>query len=142
MPSRASSLDQLAKVPLFAGLSRKDLQLLARESDQVTVEAGRVLTREGESGHEFFLILDGRCSVRRGNRKIATLGPGQWFGELAVLAKGPRTATVLAEEPTTLLVLGQRELLGILDEVPAVSVKMLRTLAERVRDSGNRSVAH
>lgn len=142
MASSASYLDNLAQVPLFSGLSRRDLQTVARASDEVTVDTGRVLTKEGEVGHEFFLIVEGSCGVRRGTRKVATLGPGQWFGEMAVLAKGPRTATVIAEEPTTLLVLGQREFLGVLDQVPSVAPKLLRALAERVREVENKSVAH
>jgi CRP-like cAMP-binding protein len=142
MPGKNDHLDKLAQVPLFAGLSRRDLQRIAKASDEVTVEPGRVLVREGEVGHEFFLILDGSCTVKRGTRKVATLANGHWFGEMAVLSKAPRNATVVADVPTTLLVLGQREFFGALDEVPALSTKLLRTLATRLRDADTRNVGN
>lgn len=135
-------LDRFAQVPLFSGLSKKDLEVVARASVQVTVEPGRVLTRQGETGHEFFLISDGSCDVQRDDKTVATLSAGQWFGEMAVLAKSPRNATVVAAEPTTLLVLGQREFLGVLDQVPTIGAKMLRTLAARVRDQESDTVTH
>jgi CRP/FNR family cyclic AMP-dependent transcriptional regulator len=142
MPGKNDQLDHLAQVPLFAELSRRDLQKVAKASDEVTVETGRVLVREGELGHEFFLIMTGSCTVRRGNRKVATLGPGQWFGEMAVLSKAARNATVVADEPSTLLVLGQREFFGVLEDVPNLSTKLLRTLATRLRDADTRNVGH
>lgn len=142
MPGKSNHLDSLAQVPLFADLSRRDLQKIDRASDEVTVDAGRTIVREGEMGHEFFLIKSGSCTVKRGNRKVATLGDGHWFGEMAVLAKAARNATVTADVPTSLLVLGQREFFAVLDDVPELSTKLLRTLATRLRDADARNVGH
>jgi CRP-like cAMP-binding protein len=144
MPARAKDtyLDHLADVPLFSAASRKDLQRIARASDEISVKAGRVLVEQGRLGHEFFLILDGKANVRRNNRKIAELGPGQYFGELSLLDKGARDATVVAETDMKLLVLGQREFLGVLDDVPSLSYKLLRIMAHRLREADLKNVSH
>ena len=142
MPVKAKDtyLDHLAEVPLFSACTRKDLQRIARASDEIDVKAGRVLVEQGRLGHEFFLILDGKATVRRNNRKVAELGPGQYFGELSLLDKGPRDATVVAETDMKLLVLGQREFLGVLDDVPGLSYKILRIMAHRLREADLRGV--
>ena len=142
MPSRDTYLDQLAEVPLFAACTRRDLQKIARASDEIQVKAGRNLVDEGRPGHEFFLILDGRATVRRGNKKVAELGPGQYFGELSLLDRGPRTASVTADTDMELLVLGQREFLGVLDDVPGLAYKILRIMAGRLREADLRNPAH
>lgn len=144
MPVRAKDtyLDHLAEVPLFSAATRKDLQRIARASDEVDVSAGRVLVEQGRLGHEFFLILDGTASVRRDNRKVATLEAGQYFGELSLLDKGPRTATVVADTDMKLLVLGQREFLAVLDDVPGLAYKILRIMANRLREADLRNVGH
>ena len=144
MPLRAKDthLDHLAEVPLFSACTRKDLQRIAQASDEVNVKAGRVLVEEGRIGHEFFLIMDGKASVRRKNRKVAELGPGAYFGELALLDKGPRTATVVAETDMTVLVLGQREFLAVLDDVRGLAYKILRIMAGRLREADLRNVGH
>src|SRR5205085_10747481 len=118
-------LDHLAKVPLFSALSKKELQTIARASDDVGVPKGKILVEEGKPGHEFFLILDGNASVKRGKREIAKLGVGQYFGELALLDRGPRSASVVAKDDMEVLVLGQREYAGVIDEVPTLSQKLL-----------------
>ena len=142
MPSRDAYLDHLAEVPLFSAASKQDLAKIARASDEVDVKAGRILVEEGRTGHEVFLILDGTATVKRKNRKVATLGPGQYFGELALLDKGPRTATVQADTDMKVLVLGQREFLGVLDEVPGLAYKILRMMAHRLREADLRNVKH
>jgi CRP/FNR family transcriptional regulator, cyclic AMP receptor protein len=144
MASKNTYLDHLAKVPLFSALSKKDLQRVARASDEIDVEAGRVIVDQGRTGHEFFLIVDGRAAVKRNNRKVADLGPGQYFGELALLDRGPRSASVVAETPMTLLVLGQREFTGVLDGVPGMATKILSTMAQRLREADSKaaSVTH
>jgi CRP/FNR family cyclic AMP-dependent transcriptional regulator len=134
MPGKDSYLDHLAQVPLFAACSRKELQTIAKASDEVTVPSEKVLVEQGTSGRECFVIVDGTAAVRRNGRRVATLGPGSYFGELSLLDKGPRTATVTAETPLTVLVLGPREFSSILDSVPGLSHKLLATLASRVRD--------
>lgn len=134
MATRSQYLEHLAQVPLFASLSKRDLQKLARASDEMTLEQDRVLVEQDTTGHEAFVILEGEATVKRGGRKLATLGPGDHFGELALLDGGPRTATVIAATPLTVLVLGQREFAGILDEVPGLAHKVLANLAKWIRE--------
>jgi CRP/FNR family transcriptional regulator, cyclic AMP receptor protein len=128
-------------VPLFSALSKSDLQQVDRAADRIEVEAGRELVTEGRTGREFFLIIDGTAIVRRNGRKVATLGPGQFFGELSLLDKGPRTATVVAESDMHLFVLGQREFGGLIDGVPGMAAKLLQGLAHRLREADARSVS-
>ena len=140
MARRDVFIELLAQVPLFSACSRKDLGLVARRADEIEVEAGKVLITEGTHGHEFFVIMDGTADVTRSNTKVATLGPGASFGELALLDKEPRNATVVATKPMKLVVLGQREFGGLLDEVPGFSRKLLAGMAHRLRESDLRSV--
>src|SRR3954462_7371486 len=134
MVGRDTYLEHLAAVPLFAACSQGDLQRVARASDEVTSQEGRTLVKQGDVGRECFVLVEGKVKVERNGRKVATLGPGAYFGELSLLDKGPRTATVMAETPITVLVLGPREFSSILDSVPGLSHKLLSTLASRVRD--------
>jgi CRP/FNR family cyclic AMP-dependent transcriptional regulator len=142
MASKTEHTSHLAEVPLFSACTRKDLEKISRASDEVQVKAGRVLVEEGRPGHEFFLILEGNATVRRGKRKVADLGPGQYFGELSLLDRGPRTASVVADTDMRVLVLGQREFLGVLDDVPGLAYKILRIMAGRLRDADLRNVKH
>jgi len=123
----------LEKVSLFRACSRKELDYIARISDEVHVEAGRVLAEKGQPGHEFFLIVDGTATLQLDESKI-DLGPGDFFGELALLDGGPRVATVSAKTDMSLLVLGHREFSSLLSEVPTISRSVLRVLAQRLRD--------
>ncbi len=132
--ARTSPIDHLAAVPLFAALSKRDLQKIAKASTQLSVEAGRTLVEQGSTGHEGFVILDGEATVKRNGRKVATLGPGDVFGELSLFDGGPRSATVTASTALDVLVIGQREFTGVLDEVPGVAHKILANLAGRVRE--------
>jgi CRP-like cAMP-binding protein len=140
MPRRDAFIEHLAQVPLFSACSKKDLTLVARRADDVHVDAGKVLISEGAAGHEFFVIMDGNAKVSRGGRKVAHLGPGDAFGELALLDQSPRNATVTAETPMELVVLGHREFAGILDEVPGFARKLLAGMAHRLREADAKSV--
>jgi CRP/FNR family cyclic AMP-dependent transcriptional regulator len=142
MRARSSYLDHLAQVPMFSACSKKDLQTIGRASDEVKVAQGKTLVTEGSPGHEFFLILEGSASVTRNGRKIATLGPGQYFGELALLDRGPRSATVTADTDLEVLVLGQREFAGVLDEVPGLARKLLAAMATRLREADTKALGH
>jgi|SRR5919108_175089 CRP-like cAMP-binding protein len=139
MARKDEKLDQLGRMWLFSACTKRDLQTIGRASDEVDVAAGKTLTEEGRAGHEFYLILDGKAAVRRKGKKVATLGPGQYFGELSLLDRGPRSATVVADTPMRLLVLGQREFNGVLDEVPGLAHKLLRTMAGRLRDAESKA---
>ena len=128
-------IEHLADTWMFSTCSRRELSRIARSCDEIDVEAGRVLTTEGEYGREFFLIRSGQASVKRRNRKIATLGPGQYFGELSLLSRLPRNSTVTADTDMDLLVLGQRELSALIDDVPTIAHKMLETMAKRLSEA-------
>jgi CRP/FNR family transcriptional regulator, cyclic AMP receptor protein len=134
MVAQSDYLKHLASVPLFAALSPKDLQKLARVSDEVTIEAGRELVKQGTTGREAYVIVEGEAEVIRGEQVLATLGAGEAFGELALLDGGPRTASVKASTNLTVLVLGQREFGGIIEEVPGIAHKILANLASRIRE--------
>ncbi len=142
MARKDTKLDHLSRVPLFSALNKKELQLLGRASDELRVTAGKVLCEEGSAGHEFYLILDGKAAVKRGKKSIATLGPGRYFGEMALLDRGPRTATIVAETDMDVLVLGQREFSGILEEIPGVAHKLLSSMAARLRESDAKAYSH
>jgi CRP/FNR family cyclic AMP-dependent transcriptional regulator len=133
-------LDQLAKVRLFSACNRKELGLIGRASDEIQVPAGKVLCEEGKPGFEFYLILEGEAVVKRNKKKVATLTSGAAFGELALLTRLPRNATVEATTPMTLLVLGQREFSGLLDEVPGIAHKLLSSMAQRLYEADTRQV--
>jgi len=137
---RDAFLDHLAEVPVFSALSKKDLQLVARNTEDVKVDAGKVLVSEGSAGTEFFVIVDGKARVTRRGKKVATLGPGGFFGDLALLDRAPRNATVVAETPMEVLVLGQREFAALIDEVPGFAHKLLAGLARRLREADAKSV--
>lgn len=134
MAPGAKDLD-LSTIWLFSTSSARDLRTIRRALEEVTVPPDRILCEEGTIGREFFLIVDGKATVRRNGRKIATLGPGQYFGELALLDRRPRSATVISETEMDLLVLGQRQFNGVLDAVPALSRKLLAAMATRLRES-------
>ena len=139
---RDAFLDHLAEVPLFSALSKKDLQLVARRAEDVKVDAGKVLVTEGGAGSEFFVIVDGKARVTRRGKKVAELGPGQFFGDLALLDRAPRNATVVAETPMEVLVLGQREFAGVIDEVPTLAHKLLTSMAQRLREADAKAYSH
>ena len=134
MAGTNSYLKYLAEVPLFAACSNKELQKIAKASDEVAIEAGRVLVEQDTIGREAYVVIEGEASVKRGTRRLAKIGPGGHFGELALLDGGPRTATVVADTPMKVLVLGQREFSGLLDEVPGLAHKVLANLASQIRE--------
>lgn len=140
MPRGGRELD-LSQIWLFSTCSAKELRAVRRALEQVTVGPGRVLCEEGEIGRELFLIVDGHASVRVKGRRVAVLGPGQYFGELAILDRQPRSATVMSETDLRLLVLGQRDFTGLLDTVPALGRKLLAAMATRLRDADSKAHA-
>lgn len=132
--ARSSHLDHLSSVSLFSACSKKELQAVARATDEVVLPPGRLLCEQGTVGREAFVIISGSADVRRNNKKVATVGPGTCVGELALLDHGPRTATVVATTEVTALVIGVREFAAILDEVQPMAYKLLRALAARIRE--------
>ncbi len=126
-------LDMLAAVPLFSSCGQAELRQIARLGTPVPVPAGRVLTVEGTPGREFFLILEGAAECTIGGRHAAQFGPGDFFGEMALLDGGPRTATVTALTDMEVLVLDAREFSSLLAASPSITTKVLGTLARRLR---------
>jgi CRP-like cAMP-binding protein len=132
--AREEYLNHLASVPLFSGCTTRELRAIAKAAVELTLDEGREFVTQGDVGREAFVIVEGRADVTRGGRTIAQLGPGDCVGELSLLDHGPRTASVIAATPLTVLVLGPREFSGLLDEVPTLTHKVLAALAARVRE--------
>jgi len=122
----------LAKVPLFDGLSKKHLKQISALATRIDAGAGKVLTREGDAGHEFVLILEGEVEIKRGDQVIATRGAGDYIGEIALIEHTPRTATVVATTPVVLEIIGQREFATLLEDEPEIGEKIKATAAERL----------
>jgi CRP/FNR family cyclic AMP-dependent transcriptional regulator len=136
--ARKDTVARLREVTLFASCSQRELQKVARVTDEITVPASTVLMEEGDSGREAYVVLEGTAVVRRNRRKIAEVGPGDCVGEMSLLDRRPRTATVVADTDLRVLVLTARALTGLLDESPAFARKVLASLAARVRDLDRR----
>jgi len=134
MASMKRHLDTLRNVALFSACNKKELEKVAKASDEITMTAGSLIVDQGQTGREAFIVLDGEVDIRRNNRKVATLGPGAVVGELSLLDHGPRTATAVCATDCTLMVIDQRRFLGVIDDVPAISHKLLASLASRIRE--------
>jgi CRP-like cAMP-binding protein len=127
--------DVLAEVPLFSNLSARHVRSLAKLAKIQRLAAFTQIVRKGESGDAFFLILDGSAVVRPPGKRIVKLGPGDSFGELALLDDSPRSATVEAQDEILVARIGRRDFARMLDKEPKVAVALLRTLAARLRAS-------
>ena len=126
--------DQLAAVPLFEGLPRKQLRRISSLMTRIDRPTGQVLITEGQAGCEFFIVLEGEVEVRQGDRVIATRRAGEYVGEIALLDRRPRTATVVATTPVSVEVLSQREFVSLLAQAPELSEHILATMAQRLAD--------
>jgi len=126
---------RLGKVPLFSGCSQRDLQTIARVVKDIDHDDGTVIAREGEPGIGLFVIADGTAEVTIGGAKKASLGPGDFFGEIALLDGGPRTATVTATSDVKLLGLTEWVFRGLMEEHPTIAVKTLQAMAGRLRNA-------
>lgn len=125
-------LELLSKVPLLAGLDRRGLEEIGRLADEVDLPAGRVVARQGSSGHEFFVIIDGTVRIERDGELLREMGPGDFFGELALLGKVGRTATATCVTACRLLVVGHREFHALLAGFPAIQGAVLQSVAKRI----------
>ncbi|MGH7368590.1 MAG: Crp/Fnr family transcriptional regulator [Candidatus Rokuibacteriota bacterium] len=128
-------IERLKEVPLFEGCSQRQLRSVARIARVFDVAADTVLTRAGEPGDEFFLIIDGTARVEVSVEKQVLLHPGEFFGEMSLLDGGPRSATVVANTPVRLLVISRRHFSALLKEVPGLIQALLVTLSRRVRQA-------
>jgi CRP/FNR family cyclic AMP-dependent transcriptional regulator len=135
---RNAKIELLKKVPLFAGCSKGELHELALVADEIDLREGRTLVREGHSGREFFVLVEGTVRVSRKGRKLTDLGPGDWFGEIALLTKTPRTATVTATSPLRVLVITDRSFRHVVESMPSIGIKVLASVGERLaKDSSD-----
>ena len=131
--------DALAGVSLFSSCSKRDLQIIARHMQVIAVPEGTVLMKVGEEGDAFYIALEGNATVERGGRIVAGVWQGGYVGELSLIDPAPRSATVVARTPMVLGVLDRRAFLAILRDVPAMSGKLLRGLARRLRERDMRA---
>jgi CRP/FNR family cyclic AMP-dependent transcriptional regulator len=132
-------IERLKEVPLFEACSQRQLRRVAKIARVFDVAAGTVLTRAGEPGDEFFLLLDGTARVVVSAEKHVPVHPGEFFGEMSLLDGGPRSATVVAETPIRLLVISRRHFSGLLKDVPGLTPTLLVTLSKRVRQAEERA---
>lgn len=133
MPAKDEKLDLLKSIPLFAGFGKRELVRLGMLTDFIDLPAGRVLMRQGEPGAEMFVLVRGRAEVTRDGQVIAQATDGEILGEIALVDKGLRSATVTLTEPSRLLLVGHREFHALMDEMPTVRLQVLESLARRVR---------
>lgn len=133
----ADHLDELAGVSLFAGATKKELAEISKLTTEVTLPAGTVLVEQGAQPREAFVILSGEGEVTVDGNVVATVGPGACVGEIALLDRGPRSASVVATTDLEALVLDPREFKSMLLNVPAIAVKIAGTLAARIRELDN-----
>ena len=133
MTRRNEYLDHLARVPLFSACSKTELKGLARRTNDIKVDAGQVIIREHQGAYDFFVVFEGQAEVTRDGTRVAVIGPGDFFGELALLDRGLRDATVTALTPMEIIVLPQWDFEQALDEAPGMTRKLLTGMARRLR---------
>jgi CRP-like cAMP-binding protein len=127
-----SKTDLLKQVPLFEQCSKSDLAKVARIADEIDVPEGKELIREGELARQFFILTDGWAEVRRGGRKVNTLGPGDFFGEIGLITDRLTSASVKATTPARALVITRASFKSLLRDAPNIQLKVLQALAQRV----------
>ena len=125
----------MARIPLFCRLSKSELARIAQLADEVDLPPGKSLTKEGSRGREFFVLLEGSADVQRNGSRIATMGVGDFFGEIALVTDVPRTATVTTTSPVHALVITDRAFRGLLRDSPAIQGKVLEAVASRLAHS-------
>jgi CRP/FNR family transcriptional regulator, cyclic AMP receptor protein len=125
-------IQMISRVPLFAGCSKNELRQVASLADEIDLPAGMQLTKEGSSGKEFVVIVDGGADVHRRGKKLRSLGSGDFLGEIALVTGAPRTATVTTTAPTRALVIAAPSFRALLRNTPSMQLKVLDALASRL----------
>jgi CRP-like cAMP-binding protein len=133
-PTIHRTVTAIAAIPLFSGLTKRHLRRLAEEADVVRYSPGRAIVEEGRAGEAMYVLLTGSAKVIRGSRSIATLIPGDFFGELSALDGGPRTASIVPETNVEVLRIFRHTLLDMLRTEPPLVFRMLEGLARRLRE--------
>jgi CRP-like cAMP-binding protein len=129
---RDAKIELLKRAPLFSGCSKSELRALARIADELDLREGTVITREGRPGREFFVLISGTADVTKKGKKVAKLGAGEWFGEIALLTDSPRTATVTATSAVDVLVVTERRFREVVETMPSIALKILATVSARL----------
>jgi len=129
---RNQKVELIKRVPLFAGLSKRELEQIAAIADEIDLREGKELTRQGKSAREFFVLLEGSADVTKDGKRINRLGDGDFFGEIALVSRSPRTATVTTTSPIRALVITDRSFRRLLEDSPETQLKVLEALAERL----------
>jgi CRP/FNR family transcriptional regulator, cyclic AMP receptor protein len=127
-----AKIEQMRRVPLFAGCSKRELAEIASIADELDLPEGRNLTREGELGHEFFVLLEGSADIRRKGRKVDSLKPGDFAGELSLILRRPRNATITTSSPVRLLVVTEQSFRRLLKRQPPIQLKVMEAALDRV----------
>jgi CRP-like cAMP-binding protein len=130
----SAKVELLARVPLFAGLSKRSLGEVAKIADEIELPAGKELIREGEPGRQFFILLDGSADVSRKGKSLNTMEGGDFFGEISLVTERPTTASVTLTEPSSALVISRPAFRRLLLAQPGVQLQVLEALADRVLD--------
>lgn len=138
--ARAGIDEVFAAIPIFSTCNKKELRAVTRLLSALRVSAGEILTTQGDNGREFMIIETGTAVVRRNDRKVGTLGPGDFFGELAMIAGVPRTATVVAETDMVIDVLSSREFASLLRDNPTIASKIYLTAIKRLYEDNQRGL--
>ena len=133
MRPKTGYIEHLARVPLFSQCSKEELRRLAGRTTDIRAEAGQVLIRERQGAYEFFVIFEGHAEVTRHGATVAKLGPGDFFGELGLLDRSLRDATVTALTPMEIIVMSQWDFEAAVSEAPRMTRKLLAGMAHRLR---------
>jgi CRP-like cAMP-binding protein len=132
MLRRDRKMDLLKRVPLFSGCSKQELGQVSRIADEIDLREGKTLIKEGTPGREFFVLVDGTAEIRRKGKKIDTAGPGDFFGEMALLSDQPRNATVVTTSQVDALVVTARNFRMLIETNPLIALKVMRAVADRL----------
>jgi CRP-like cAMP-binding protein len=132
MLHKNSKVELLKHVPLFAGCSKKELAHIAMVADEIDFRPGKTLIREGEPGREFFVLVEGAAEISRRGKRIDTAGPGEFFGEMALVTDQPRNATVTTTSDVDALVITARDFRDLIGDNPLIALKVMRAVAERL----------
>ena len=137
MLRKNAKIELLKSVPLFEECSKRDLNEIAGIADEIDLRDGKELTKQGGPGREFFVLIEGTADVKKGTRRVNKLGPGDFFGEIALVTQRPRTATVVATSPVRALVITDRSFRRLLEHQPRIQGKVMSALAARLGPDEN-----